>query len=92
MLRQSKTAAVTTVAPGGNVQYTIQIDNIGSGPTGSPITVQDYLPTGFTFASKDLVTINGANLTGTTHGQHQAPRASRRSSPCRARSTPARAW
>ena len=55
----------------GNFQYTIQIDNIGSGPTGSPVTVQDYLPTGFTFVSKDQVTLNGANVTATTIGQYQ---------------------
>ena len=91
MLRQGKTAAVTTVAPGGNVQYTIQIDNIGSGPTGSPVTVLDYLPTGFTFTSKDLVTHQRRRRDRHDARQHRHPSA-RRSSPCRARSTPARAW
>ena len=51
MLKQTKTASVATVAS-GDFQYTIQIDNIGSGPTGSPVTVQDYLPTGFTFVAR----------------------------------------
>ncbi|MBK7781193.1 MAG: DUF11 domain-containing protein [Ardenticatenia bacterium] len=65
-LRQTKSVSPTTVAPGGNVQYTIQVDNIGSGATGNPVTVAEFLPTGFTYVSKDLVTINGANVTATT--------------------------
>ena len=72
MLRQGKTASVATIAS-GNFQYTIQIANIGSGPTGSPVTVQDYLPTGFTFVSKDQVTLNGANVTATTSVNTSAP-------------------
>jgi len=66
ILSQSKSVSPTTVAPGGTVQYTIRIDNIGSGPSGSPLSITEYLPTGFTFVSKDSVVVNGADLTATT--------------------------
>ncbi len=66
LLRQSKSVSPTSVAPGGTVQYTISMLNIGSGPTGNPIGVTEYLPAGFTYVSKDSVTINGANVTAAT--------------------------
>ncbi len=65
-LNQTKSVTPTNVAPGGTVQYTIKISNIGSGPTGSPVQIQEFLPTGFTYVSKDSVTVNGANVTATT--------------------------
>ena len=37
------------------MQYTITVNNIGTGPTGSPVTIDEYLPAGFTFVSKDSV-------------------------------------
>ena len=39
-LVQNKTANVSSVAPGGNVVYTIKIDNIGNGASGSPVPDQ----------------------------------------------------
>jgi uncharacterized repeat protein (TIGR01451 family) len=63
LLRQAKSVAPTAVAPGGTVQYTINMLNIGSGPTGSPIVITEFLPAGFTYVSKDSATINGANVT-----------------------------
>ncbi|MGB4805832.1 MAG: SdrD B-like domain-containing protein, partial [Anaerolineae bacterium] len=66
MLSQVKSVSPTTVAPGGTVQYTITISNYGTGASGSPVTIQEYLPTGFTYVSKDSVTVNGANVTATT--------------------------
>lgn len=72
-LKQSKSVSPTTVAPGGTVQYTVQIDNVGTGPTGSPVTIEEYLPTGFTYVSKDLVKLNNANVTGTTTVNTSSP-------------------
>lgn len=66
ILSQSKSVTPTTVAPGGTVQYTIRIDNIGSGPSGSPLSITEYLPAGFAFVSKDSVTLNGADVTTAT--------------------------
>ena len=72
ILSQSKVVSPATVSPGATVQYTITVDNIGSGPTASPVQVQEYLPTslvlpiGFTFVSKDKVTVNGADVTALT--------------------------
>ncbi len=66
-LTQTKSVTPASVAPGATVQYTIDVDNIGTGPTGSPVIITEDLPTGFTYVSKDSVTINGANVTaGTT--------------------------
>ena len=65
-LRQSKSVTPTSITPGGTVQYTVTVDNVGTGPTGSPVTISELLPAGFTYLSKDSVTINGANVTGTT--------------------------
>ncbi len=65
-LKQTKSVSPTTVAPGGTVQYTINIENIGTGATGSPYTINEYLPAGFTYVSKDNVTVNGANVTAAT--------------------------
>ncbi len=66
ILTQRKTAGPTTVTPGGSLTYTITVDNIGSGPTGNPVQITEYLPSGFTYVSKQLVTINGADVTAAT--------------------------
>ena len=66
-LKQTKSVSPAAVAPGGQVQYTVLVENIGTGATGSPVIVTEDMPTGFTYVSKDSVTINGANVTvGTT--------------------------
>ncbi|MBP7961497.1 MAG: SBBP repeat-containing protein [Caldilineaceae bacterium] len=61
LLQQSKSVNTASVAPGGNVQYTLLVDNIGTGASGSPIPITENLPSGFTFVSLDSVTVNGAN-------------------------------
>ena len=62
----TKTVGKRSAAPGDNVQYTITVKNIGTGPTASPVMIDEYLPAGFTFVSKDSVTVNGADLTAAT--------------------------
>ena len=54
------------MAPGDTVQYTLQIDNDGAGPSGNPLKIEDYLSAGFTYVSLDSVTVNGANAIGST--------------------------
>ena len=49
LLRQNKTVSPATAAPGGTVGYTIGVLNVGSGPTGSPVVITEYLPAGFTY-------------------------------------------
>lgn len=67
LLTYDKSVSPTNVAPGASVQYSITIDNIGSGASGSPVVITEYLPTGFTYVGP-LVSaiINGANVTGST--------------------------
>ncbi len=64
-LRQTKSVTPSSVAPGATVAYTIQIDNIGTGATGTPILVTDYLPAGFTYQAAPAPTarVNGAVVT-----------------------------
>ncbi|MBM4460398.1 MAG: DUF11 domain-containing protein, partial [Chloroflexi bacterium] len=66
ILTQRKSASPTSIAPGGTVTYTITINNIGSGPTGNPVQITEYLPTDFTYVSKQSVMINGADVTAAT--------------------------
>ncbi|MFN8498612.1 MAG: SdrD B-like domain-containing protein [Anaerolineae bacterium] len=66
IIQQSKTVTPTTVQPGGTVQYTIQVSNIGSAASNSPIPITDFLPSGFTYQSLDSVTVNGADATSVT--------------------------
>ena len=66
LLAQNKTASPTAIAPGGSVQYTIKIDNIGTASSSSPVKITEYLPAGFTYLSLNSVTINGANGSGVT--------------------------
>lgn len=51
------------------------MQNIGTGPTGSPVLVTENLPTGFIYVSKDSVTINGANVTAATTVNNTDPNA-----------------
>jgi len=57
----SKSVTPGSTTAGGSVQYTLLTRNVGAGPSGNPVTAEDYLPTGFTYASLQSVTINGAN-------------------------------
>ena len=54
------------MAPGGQFDYTITVDNIGGGPSGSPIQVQERLESAMSYASLVNVTVNGANWTTQT--------------------------
>jgi uncharacterized repeat protein (TIGR01451 family) len=74
ILKQLKSVSPSNVAPGGTVQYTIRIDNIGSGPTGSPVRIQDNLEAGFSYVSLVSAILNGANVTaGTTVNTTTSP-------------------
>lgn len=66
ILNNTKSVSPTSIAPGGSVNYTLLIKNIGTGPTGNPVTIQEYLPTGFSYTALISVTANGANVTGST--------------------------
>ncbi len=64
-LQQNKSVTPSSIAPGATVAYTIQIDNIGTGATGTPIGITEYLPAGFTYEAvpAPVVRVNGAAVT-----------------------------
>jgi uncharacterized repeat protein (TIGR01451 family) len=62
-LRQDKSVTPAAAAPGDLVDYTIVVDNIGTGSSGSPLRIIEYLPVGFTYDSLVSATINGAAIT-----------------------------
>ncbi len=61
----TKEATPLSVPPGGTVEYTILVKNIGTGPTGSPVIVRDFLPPGMIYnnAFTPVVHVNGAQVT-----------------------------
>ncbi|MFN8498613.1 MAG: SdrD B-like domain-containing protein [Anaerolineae bacterium] len=62
-----KTASPTSISPGGTVTWTAIVKNSGSGPSGNPSAITEFLPAGFTYASLVSAIANGANVTaGTT--------------------------
>ncbi len=65
LLRKEKTVTPTTVAPNGTVTYTITVYNDGTAANGTPLTVTDNLPSGFTYQSFASATLNGAAVTPT---------------------------
>ncbi len=77
LLRQSKSVSPTSVAPGGSVAYTIRMPNVGSGPSGSPVVITEYLPAGFTYAGaipgSAPATVNGASVTASVSGTAAQP-------------------
>ncbi len=60
-----KTARSSSVAPGGTVIYDLLVRNIGEGPTGNPVTISEFLPTGFSYdpSYAPVVYVNGALVT-----------------------------
>ena len=63
LLSQGKTVSPTSVAPGATVQYTISIDNVGSGATSNPVTITELLPDYFSYVGPILsAVVNGANV------------------------------
>ncbi len=70
----TKTARSSSVAPGGTVIYDVLVKNIGQGPTGNPVTVQEFLPSGFTYDGSFTpeVWVNGARVTATVNAANPA--------------------
>ncbi|MCO6450571.1 MAG: DUF11 domain-containing protein [Caldilineales bacterium] len=64
LLSQKKSVTPTAIAPGGAVDYTLTVDNIGSGPTGNPVVITEQLPPNFTYTSLISAKVNGATITG----------------------------
>jgi len=62
ILQKSKTVSPQAVAPGSLVDYTIEVENIGTGTNGTPLRVREFLPAGFTYDSLVSVILNGANI------------------------------
>ena len=75
LLVKSKSVTPTTVTPGGTVTYTVTVNNIGTGASGSPTVITDFLPTGFTYAAfvPSGSTINGAAFIPTIGGTSTQP-------------------
>ncbi|HOV47861.1 MAG TPA: SdrD B-like domain-containing protein [Anaerolineae bacterium] len=73
-LRQNKSVSPNSAAPGATVTYTIQIDNIGTGATGTPVLVTEQLPPGFTYTATPAPTarINGAVVTPAVNATNPA--------------------
>ena len=65
----TKTVRTASVAPGGSVIYDVRVRNIGTGPTGNPVTVHEYLPAGFSYdpTFPPVVYANGALVTPTVN-------------------------
>lgn len=68
ILKQNKTVTPATAVPGGSVTYTIQIDNIGSGPSASPTRIEERLDPALTYSSLVGATLNGASVIPTVTG------------------------
>ncbi|NUQ38736.1 MAG: carboxypeptidase regulatory-like domain-containing protein [Caldilineales bacterium] len=68
-LAPSKTARSTGVAAGDTVIYDVLVKNTGTGPTGNPVTIREFLPSGFTYDASypPVVTVNGARVTPTVN-------------------------
>ncbi|MFT5654505.1 MAG: putative repeat protein (TIGR01451 family), partial [Arenicella sp.] len=66
IMRQSKTASSDSVTPGGTIDYTITLDNIGSAISDAPVDIREDLPTGFTYDSLISVELNGVSVISTT--------------------------
>ncbi len=63
----SKTASSSTVTPGGTVNYTLLVKNVGTAASASPVVLNEYLPAGFTYQSLvGQVKVNGASVPQTT--------------------------
>jgi uncharacterized repeat protein (TIGR01451 family) len=63
ILDKTKRVTPSTAAPGGTVSYTLEIENLGTGPNGTPLRVREFLPAGFTYQSLTSATLNGAAIT-----------------------------
>ncbi|MEK7747513.1 MAG: right-handed parallel beta-helix repeat-containing protein [Nitrospirota bacterium] len=61
----TKTTSTSSVPQGGQAIYTITVTNTGAGDASS-VTVNDPLPTGFTYASTDSITGNNTRTSTST--------------------------
>ena len=66
LIIKSKSVTPSHAAPGSTVQYTMLVENIGTGPSGTPMVLRDYLPAGFTYQSFVSATLNGAAISSPT--------------------------
>ena len=62
VLVKSKSVTPSNVAPGGTVAYTLEVENNGTGPTGPPMVLKEFLPPGFTYSGFVSATLNGASI------------------------------
>ncbi len=62
VILKEKSVTPSTAQPGGSVEYTLTVENVGTGPNGVPMVVRDYLPPGFTYGSFVSATLNGAAI------------------------------
>lgn len=61
-LNGTKSVSPDSIQPGGTVDYTLRIDNDGTGANSTPLVIHDYLPEGFSFQSMLEQRINGGLL------------------------------
>lgn len=64
LLNPTKTVTPSSTAPGGTVTYTLQLENTGSGPNGTPLVITELLPAGFAYTGMVSQQINGGLLPG----------------------------
>jgi uncharacterized repeat protein (TIGR01451 family) len=62
LLRYSKTVAPSNANPGQTVQYTLTVNNDGSGPQTLPLVITELLPPGFSYQSLVSASVNGGPL------------------------------
>jgi uncharacterized repeat protein (TIGR01451 family) len=62
ILIKSKSVTPSNSAPGNTVQYTMLVENIGTGTSGTPMIIRDFLPPGFTYQNFVSATLNGASI------------------------------
>ena len=68
ILKQSKTASPTAIAPDGTIDYTIRIDNLGGSASAGPTKIVEHLDANLTCQSFTSATLNGASVTPTVTG------------------------
>ncbi|MFU8896692.1 MAG: SdrD B-like domain-containing protein, partial [Gammaproteobacteria bacterium] len=66
ILQKEKSVTPQAAAPGTEVTYTLEIENIGTGLNGTPLRVREFLPDGFTYAGFVGATLNGAVIAAPT--------------------------
>jgi uncharacterized repeat protein (TIGR01451 family) len=63
LLRYSKTVSPSSATPGQTVQYTLTVNNDGSGPQSLPLVITELLPAGFSYQGPLVsASVNGGPL------------------------------